>query len=315
MSNKTLIVGGAGFLGNALSMGLVQEGIAVVIADSRRRLENYAIKQPSAEYIEADWPNLPDLGKLSQIDNVIHLSWSTNPSSSMSDIVDDAENNIIGTLRLLEQCRNIAPQKFIFMSSGGTIYGNNSHPLISEHCATNPISAYGISKLSCENYVKLYSLRQRFKPLIVRLGNPYGSYQLQGTPTGVIANFIRKIDQNQPLEIYGDGETVRDYIHIDDVTACIKKMIHSPAASGLYNLGSGVGISVQKVIELIKSRSNKDVDIIYHESRRNDVRSVVLDIRKLNQELDFNPRTSISEGIDNMIQSINHQGALGFSKS
>jgi len=300
MINTILIVGGAGFLGNSLVKHLTDHNMNVAVADTKRRIEKYAIQLDGVEYVTTDLPDYSSIKKMANVNVAVHLAWSTNPNSSMQDVIGDAKTNLIGTLNLLESLQNHHLEKFIFMSSGGTVYGNCYEPLIPETCSTSPISAYGISKLACENYVNLYSIRKKFTPLNIRLGNPYGCYQLQGTPTGVVANFVRKIFHGDALEIYGDGETTRDYIHIDDVTECIERLISHPTIAGTYNLGSGVGVSVRNIIDIIEKCTNKEIRINYRESRRSDVRSVVLDVSKIRNDLGFSPQISIEDGIREM---------------
>jgi len=301
MKKSTLIVGGAGFLGNSLAKHLSDLDERVFVTDTRRRLDSYAEIYSKVEYIETSWPDISNLDNAPIFDNVIHLAWTTAPASSMNNIMDDASTNIMGTLNLLESRLTNSISKFMFMSSGGTVYGNSYNGKLDEDSPTRPISAYGISKLTCENYIQLYALRKQFTPLIIRLGNPYGNYQLQGTPTGVIANFIRKIYANEILEIYGNGDTVKDYIHIQDVMSYIEKLLVHPEASGIYNLGSGLGMSVKDIIDSIAQFTNKPINITHLQCRRGDVRSVVLDISKLQNEVDHSPDISIKTGIAGMM--------------
>jgi len=301
MKNSTLIVGGAGFLGNSLAKHLSDLGEHVFVTDTRRRLDSYAEIDRKIEYIETDWPDITKLANAPEFNNVIHLAWTTSPASSMNNIVDDANTNIIGTLNLLESNIASSLNKFIFMSSGGTVYGNSHEGKLNEDSPTRPISAYGISKLACENYIQLYALRKQFTPIVIRLGNPYGNYQLQGTPTGVIANFVRKIYADETLEIYGNGETIRDYIHIQDTMAFVEKLLLHPTATGIYNLGSGQGMSVKNIIDSIAQFTNKPININHLECRRGDVRSIVLNIDKLQTEVNHGPDISIKTGIASMV--------------
>jgi len=297
--DSTLIVGGAGFLGNSLAQSLSVNGYPVIVADSNHRLSNYAIPLPGVEYVTLNWPDISLDSVLKRVRSVVHLAWTGNPASSMRDVESDASDNIIGTVRLLEAAPGI--ERFIFMSSGGTVYGNSPDSLVMESSTTNPVSAYGISKLSCEKYVQMYSTRGGFSHINLRLGNPYGSYQLNGTPVGVIANFIRKIFNNEPIDLYGNGEIVRDYLYIDDFANSVMLLLQSPCASGVYNLGSGVGTSLLEIIEAIEHKSSKKIRVVRHEERRSDVRSVVLDVTKLGNEINYKPNITLSLGIEKMI--------------
>jgi len=302
MTNKTLIIGGAGFLGNSLAERFACLGIPTIVADSQRRLDKYSIPQSKVEYIHYNWPDGNFLNGFPDVQNVIHLAWSTHPASSMANISADASENIIGTLKLLESIPIDGLKKFIFMSSGGTVYGNCKQSILTEKSATNPISAYGISKLACENYVNLYSQRKKYSAVNIRLGNPYGSYQLKGTPVGVVASFIRKVFEDQAIDMYGNGDTVRDFIYIDDFTQAIAQIVNTDKFSGTFNLGLGLGVSVAGVIDVIRECTQKPIKINHLRSRRLDVRSVVLDSDKLKQELNFKARTSIEQGIQKILQ-------------
>jgi len=299
-SASTLIVGGAGFLGNALAQRLTDNGHYVIIADSDRRISNYAIQLPGVEYVSVDWPDVDPISKFTDVNYVVHLAWSSNPSSSMLNVERDATDNIVGTIRLLETLGEV--DKFAFMSSGGTVYGNTLDSMVTESSPTNPVSAYGISKLSCEKYVLMYAARNGFSHLNLRLANPYGSYQLNGTPVGVIANFIRKVFNDEPIDLYGGGDIVRDYLYIDDFTKSVMLLLQSPCASGVYNLGSGVGTSLLEIMGAIEQKTTKKIEVNRHEERRSDVRSIVLDVTKLGNEINYKPDITLSAGIEKVIE-------------
>jgi len=153
----------------------------------------------------------------------------------------------------------------------------------------------------------MYSARGQYSHVNLRLANPYGSYQLNGTSVGVIANFIQKISNNEPIDLYGNGEIVRDYLYIDDFAHCVKSLLDSPCASGVYNLGSGTGTSLSRIIELLELKMGKKIKIHHqihrHDERRVDVRSIVLDITKLQNEINYIPDVSVSMGIESMVDN------------
>lgn len=299
---KILLIGGAGFIGTSITAMLRNEQYQIIIADTQVRIEKYATPFADVEYIKLEWPCTKSIRNLAHIDTVVHLYWSTNPNTSMRNIAYDAQSNLIGTIDLLDTLKTSGMKRFIFMSSGGTVYGNSTIPLIPETHPSQPISPYGITKTACESYVQLYALQNGFKGINVRLGNPYGPYQLQGTPTGVIANFIRKAEDNEPIHLYGDGQTIRDFIHVDDVARCIESMINHQTLSGTYNLGSGIGHSVNDIIQLISDLSDRTLDVKYRECRRSDVRSVVLDVSKLKNDLGFSPQVSLETGTQQLLE-------------
>ena len=172
--NKTLIIGGAGFIGTNLTRHLADNGVSTIVADTQRRLDKYAIPVSGVTYVPLEWPQASTHTYFTDVINVVHLYWATNPATSMVDIISDAELNILGTINLLEQVSKHNINKFLFLSSGGTVYGNTTADTIDESHPTSPVSAYGISKLSCEKYVSLYAKMKNFPHLNIRLGNPYG---------------------------------------------------------------------------------------------------------------------------------------------
>jgi UDP-glucose 4-epimerase len=301
VQKRLLLIGGAGFLGNSIAEWANRKGMSVTVVDEKYRIDSYSIAFSGVNYVSCDWPVGIDHINFEAFDVVIHLRWSSNPASSMNNIYDDATENIMGTIALLEAIPNNSVEKFIFMSSGGAVYGDLSGKRLSETNATKPISPYGISKVAIENYVNLYGNKKNFSPINIRLGNPYGSYQFQGTPVGAIANFVKKALNGEPICLYGDGSIIRDYIYIDDFNDAMCKIIEADFIEGTFNLGSGMGVSLAEIISSIKVQTDKNLKINYLESRSSDVRSVVLDNSKLDQLISLKDLTSIHEGIEIMV--------------
>lgn len=302
LEGRLLLTGAAGFIGNSLVKNLSNKNLDIVVVDSPRRIEKYACYSESeVTLVPYEWPNIPNLRKLGGFDYIAHLAWSTNPASSMMNIRSDAASNILGTINLLEELRNINCSKFVFLSSGGTVYGNCCSGTITEKDVTSPISAYGISKLACEKYVDLYSKLTATASIILRLGNPYGPYQLKGTPVGVISSFIKNIHDKKPIQVFGDGENVRDFIHIDDVTRAVSACWTVKDASGVLNLGSGKGYSINQILSIITDLTAVPFKVEYLPDRRSDVREIVLDVDKAKNILDFECKISLHSGISEML--------------
>jgi len=278
---KILLVGGAGFIGNSLSEVLVHAGHNVFVGDERTRLDKYSIPVERVNYLEFDWQDPVSMPTLPSFDVVIHLAWSSNPLSSMEDIGYDARKNILGTVSLLEAVSGTNISKFIFMSSGGTVYGNLTGDCANEQSPLNPISAYGVSKLACEKYVEVFGAMNRIRVCNLRLGNPYGVYQLQGTPVGVIANFVKNVCNEQEIIVRGSGEAVRDYIHVKDMSAYVEKIVSLDEIEGTYNVGSGTGTSIKKVISTIREIKGSDINVRYIDAAESDVGSIILDCQKI----------------------------------
>jgi UDP-glucose 4-epimerase len=235
------------------------------------------------------------------VTTIIHLIHTTIPSTSMQDMVYDVASNVIPSLRLLEQARQWGVSRFLFISSGGTVYGAPQRIPVSEEDPTLPLCSYGITKLAIEKYVQLYTRFHGIRGVVIRLSNPYGRHQLGGVPVGAIANFLNKVKKGQPIEIWGDGSIVRDYIYIDDVVEAIERIVtHHTLAAGVYNLGSGQGYSLNEVLTEICRVTKISPEVSYLPSRPFDVPKIVLNVERIKRALQWEPRVSLREGITRM---------------
>ena len=191
-------------------------------------------------------------------------------------------------------------KKIVFISSGGTVYGDQNLESISEQSSTDPLSSYGIVKLAMEKYIQLYSKLYGVNYSIFRLSNPYGPYQNTLKDQGIIGIFIRKFIENGEITIWGDGNIIRDYIYIDDVIEILNRDLMKNIDNNiLLNLGSGKGSSINEILNLIERISNKKINILYKESRSFDVKKNILNIDKISNTFDWKPKHDIEEGIQN----------------
>lgn len=239
-------------------------------------------------------------------DAVIHLANSTNPTTSESDRIRDVEENLVGTLQLLEACVNKSVSKFVFASSGGTVYGIPSAIPIPETHETNPISAHGAMKLAAEKYVQMYGAQLGLEYLILRCANAYGPGQTGRRGQGIIGRAIQKALRDETLEIWGDGTVVRDFIYVGDVAEALLLAITSDAAGELVNIGSGTRTSVNDIVDLVGRAMGRPLRVTYTPSRPIDVPVSILDITKAASVLGWKPRTPIEDGI-----SLCHEWAAG----
>lgn len=214
------------------------------------------------------------------IDIVFHLVSTLVPGSSYEDYKREFENIIFPTVRLMGLCaeKNI---KFIYFSSGGTIYGNNSQEKFLETDLREPISYYGLSKQIIEDSILFEHRRANLRYLIIRPSNPFGAGQSLNGVQGLIAVAIGKIMANEPLTIWGDGSSVRDYIYIDDLVKIMHELVHKDIENEVINLWSGIGYSINDVLLYLKNIACEKLVVKYETSRSVDVNNVVLDISKL----------------------------------
>jgi UDP-glucose 4-epimerase len=209
----------------------------------------------------------------------------------------DAQQNIIQTLQLLEACRASNVRRVIFVSSGGTVYGDAAIIPTPEGSLEQPISAYGISKLAIEKYLALYERLYGIRTVSLRVSNPYGPYQYARKQQGVIGAFISKSLRGEDIEIWGDGSIIRDYIYIDDVVGALMKSITYNGDSRVFNVGSGVGVSLADIVAILSEVLGDKLHLTYKSARGVDVSRSILDCTLAKAELDWTPFTDIRGGI------------------
>lgn len=293
---RVLIIGGNGFIGSHLTQFLVDQGQEVTVYS--RSQNCYCSPISNVTYITGDLADQALLtSALKNIDIVYQLVSSTVPSTSNQNPINDVNFNVINTLKLLESCVDASVKKVIFPSSGGTVYGiPRSTPIAEEH-PTNPICSYGITKLMIEKYLALFHYLHGLDYTILRIANPYGSYQNPKGKIGAITIFLHQIMQNRPIQIWGDGEIIRDYLYIADVIQALYNAQTQNLSEKLFNIGSGEGISLNLLIEKIRAVISHDFKVEYVSSRAVDVSSNVLDISRAKQMMGWQPSIPLEIGL------------------
>ena len=279
-----LFIGGAGFIGSSLvKQFLTNEKYNVFVVEPEfanvSRLDGLNVKI----YREA-LGNIDKVEKIlisNKIDIVVHLVSTLIPGSGYDDFNNEFKNMIFPSIKLMEICakENI---KFVYFSSGGTIYGNRStmQPFV-ETDEMAPISYYGWSKQMMENSILFKNRTENLKYLIVRPSNPYGHGQNLHGKQGLVAVAIGKILEDKPVEVWGDGSAIRDYIYIDDLAKVFYQLIDKDVYDETVNLGSGRGYSVNDILAFLKIITKKDFKIVYENARPMDVSNMVLDTEKM----------------------------------
>jgi UDP-glucose 4-epimerase len=283
---NTLILGGAGFIGTNLAKGLsvfLGKGDCLTLVDNSLSFFDSLQKENFSKgfvYKEATFSVGTDFDSLFQGQDIIyHLASTSIPASSNCDIPKDLQDNIIVTSRMLDAAVRCKVKKIIFMSSGGAIYGKEANCPLSESTPTNPISTYGIEKLTIEKLLYLYNYLYGIDYRVIRLANPYGPYQRPGK-LGVVSTFIFNTLTKKPINLYGDGSVVRDFIFIDDAIRAIVTIANGANKHHVFNVGSGRGTSVKEVLEHIESSLKLTVSINHLPARNVDVPVNYLDISR-----------------------------------
>ncbi|MBD2177246.1 NAD-dependent epimerase/dehydratase family protein [Pseudanabaena sp. FACHB-1998] len=294
---RVLVIGGNGFIGSHLTDFLVSQGQSVRVYS---RSYNQYIKKTDedVEYIYGEFTDDSLLNSaLQDIEIVYQLISTTVPSTSNKNPKEDIASNVISTIKLLENCVNASVKKVIFPSSGGTIYGSPQKLPISEDDLTNPICSYGITKLAIEKYLYLFNYLYGLDYSILRISNPYGPRQNPMGNVGVITVFLNHILNKRAIQIWGDGEIVRDYIYISDVVQALYYAQTSNSSQKLFNIGSGQGVSLNQLISKIRQTLNKDFEVEYMEGRKVDIPVNVLDINTAKKILEWQPTIDLEVGI------------------
>lgn len=299
-----LITGPSGFIGTHLTRYLHDKGILVrVITRDRAGLSFDHAGSTGIEVVEGSYFE-PALVRraLEGVDFVFHLASSTQPRSSNDNPLFDITSNLEGTLSLLDTLREYRHVKLIFASSGGTVYGNATTPLISEEHATDPICSYGIVKLAIEKYIGMFYAEHQAGYQILRIANPYGTAGRLNPQQGLIVNVIDKIAKGQGIEIWGDGSVVRDYLYIDDLVRAFYLAAVTPTVDPILNIGTGVGHSINDVITVVSKVMDVAPALTYLDKRSFDVPVNVLSPKRARAVLNWMPEFSLKQGVAKMLQ-------------
>ncbi|PWU72792.1 NAD-dependent epimerase [Ochrobactrum sp. POC9] len=304
---KILVLGGLGFLGRNTVKTLIRGGYSVRVFDRRVPNEREIITMfgtsDNIDFIAGDFLDRKViLEALTGCDACIHLITTTLPATSNADKIYDVSSNLIGSLQVLESMRELEVGKLVFLSSGGTVYGNPIYTPIDENHPTHPRSSYGIVKLAIEKYCHLYNELHNMKAVVLRLSNPYGAGQLGTGIQGAIPVFVHRALTEEPIEVWGDGNVVRDYVHINDVSAAIASAVEYRGDETLFNIGSGSGRSLNQIVGSIEQALERKVSVNYRPARSLDVSVSVLDITKAMTEFNWKPKVTLESGILTVIE-------------
>ncbi|MGL6209968.1 MAG: NAD-dependent epimerase/dehydratase family protein [Paracoccaceae bacterium] len=292
---KILAIGGSGFIGHNLVQEMVAGGHDVTVLG--RRPEPVRPLPPSVAYVQGSLDNRALLlTLLDGVDAVAHLASSTVPSTGDKDPIADVQTNLIGTLTLLGAMTETGCKRLLFVSSGGTVYGVPQSIPIDETERLTPICSYGIVKVGIESYLELYARNTGLSYVTIRASNPYGPHQGSTGLQGVIGTFLQRALDEKPIEIWGDGSTIRDYIFVADLCHLCMTAIASPRI-GTYNGASGHGTSVQHIADVVREVTGRQLDIIYRPGRLFDVPTSILGIDKARHDFNWKPTVGLREGV------------------
>jgi UDP-glucose 4-epimerase len=299
---RTLVTGGAGFIGSNLVDALLARGDEVVIVDnlSTGREANLAQAQ-AADLVKAD---ITDGAKLASIvkeaapEAIFHLAAQIDVRKSVSDPAADARINVEGTINVLEAARQANVQRLVNTSTGGAIYGDVDNIPTPESTPPAPMAGYGTSKFCAEQYCDLYSRLHGLNTVTVRLGNVYGPRQDPLGEAGVIAIFCGKLMEGGRPRIYGDGRQTRDYVYVGDVVSGQLAAADNRASGGAFNIGTGQESSVLDILAILQQEGGRDdFEPEFGEARLGEIERSCLDVSRAQAELGWQAQVALVDGM------------------
>lgn len=303
MKPTIAIIGGNGFIGKNLTLYFSSRGYMVKVI-GRHLSSVYSISE-NVVYIKADIRDTNQIIEgVADAEFIIWLAHTSVPSINDVSSIDEFQTNIAPIIQFLEGIKksDTILKKFIYMSSGGTVYGNiNTQNPIQETEATEPISNYGLSKSIAEKYIKFLTRFSPFSSIILRPSNVYGKFQNLIKPQGIVGYAFKAIHCNYPLDVYDDGRVVRDFIYVDDVASAIERFVESESVAGqtsIFNIGSNKGITIKELLQKIETIAGKNLTLNHKSSRSFDCEYNVLDSSQLIKEIDWSPQVDLDEGLE-----------------
>jgi len=307
MKSQCVVLGGGGFVGQPLCAALIERGF--VVRSLSRQGHPGRLIHPTLDQVE--WV-AGTIGSnicrrvLEGAEHVFHLASTTLPASSNEDMVFDLESNTLATLRMLQDLAG-STARIYFLSSGGTVYGVPTTPVIAETHRTEPICAYGVHKLAIEKYLGLLRYQNKLASIILRPSNIYGETQNQRSPLGAVLHFARHAIEGTPIEIWGDGTVVRDYIHVEDVVGAILAAMKYAGRKAIFNIGSGQGTSLNDLVRHLQILLGRNIDVRYSSARSFDVPVNILDITLGTCELNWKPGVSLEVGLHRALTQLERE--------
>lgn len=299
-----LVTGGAGFIGSHLVRALLAEGMAVTVLDDLSIGQRGAVAE-GARFVEGDVRDARALGEALQgVDVVFHLAAKVSIRASVETFKNDADVNLMGTLALIEALEGQGVRRVV-MASSMAVYPDLPAPdPIAEDHALAPLSPYGVGKMAAEQYLLQMGDAMGFDAVPLRFFNVYGPGQSYTPYVGVITIFATRLLQGERPVIFGDGEQVRDFVHVSDIVQGLICAMRRGQAGRVYNIGSGTGRSVNEVARVLCAELAPEITPDYAELHRVETRNSVADITRARQELGYAPNADFAKDIGPVLDGI-----------
>lgn len=297
---KIIIIGSSAFLASSFIKQLPGRGYKVVGFSRSAPDPDLAPAGRDIEIIARPYTDLEALKPhLQECDTLVHFASASTPASSAQDPVSEITANVLPTIKLLQELQNYRDKHFIYISSAGTVYGNQPPPL-HEQLPLQPTSYYGAGKATIEIFLRAFQLRGNNKVTIVRPTNIYGPGQKLKKNFGLIRTILEKVKTGDGVDIWGDGTAARDYLHIDDFSAALLSLLRQRdklADFAVFNVGCGEAFSINRIIEIVRQVTGAAPRVKYIPGQVSDVAISNPDITKIMTLLDWRPEIDINTGI------------------
>jgi UDP-glucose 4-epimerase len=299
---RCAILGGAGFLGRHIGRIMAAEGAQVWSVD--RVLPAPGSAPWLTGQVQADCFDLASWwDAVGGVNVVVHLASSTVPATASENPILDVQTNLVGTLQLLQDMRSKSVRpRVLFASSGGAVYGRPQTVPLSELHPTMPMGAYGATKLAIEHHLRIEEAQHGLPCRILRLSNPYGEWQQPHGVQGVIAVFAHRALRGLPVDVWGDGSVVRDFVYAADVGHAFMAAARHEGEGRIFNIGGGTGHSVNDIVRTLEELLGHAVPRNVFPARPFDPPVNVLDIQRAREELHWLPSMAFEEGVAKSVE-------------
>ncbi len=294
-----ILFGAAGFIGTNLTFQIEKNtNNKITLVDVNKNYFNNIKAKKNIKIIESNFDMGTDFESILSGQNIVyHLVSTTVPVTSNQHIGQELVANVAVTSKMLDACVRCGIDKVIFISSGGTVYGKEGICPLNEDTATNPITSYGIQKITIEKLLYVYQYIYNLDYRVIRLANPYGPYQRPNGILGAVTTFTYKALMGEEIIVYGDGSIIRDFIYIDDAIKGILNIVNGKDKHKIFNLGCGYGTSIKDVIKTIEDVITCKINVVYKEGRKVDVPINYLDINRYEKAYGKLNPINLAEGI------------------
>ncbi len=294
---KILVTGGAGFIGSHIVANLLAKDCDVVVADDLSTGLAANVSPPARLHrLDVARDDLGPLFAAERFDFVIHLAAQTAVPKSLAAPDHDCAVNVLGTVNVLEASRRTGVKRVVFASTAA-VYGSAAAVPIAENAVLAPFSFYGLSKMTAENYLRLYHDTFGLEYVILRYANVYGERQGDAGEGGVVSIFARRLAAGRPLDIFGDGGQSRDFIYAGDVAEANWRACVSSAANAVYNISTGTETSVNELAGLLAGVAGREPAVRHLPAREGDIYRSRLNNRAAVKALSWQPRTPLAAGL------------------